>query len=496
MPGEAEVGGMDRRRYLALFLTVLVVALVVRVWHLAGKSLWLDEIMSLIFARLSLVEIMTNTEEFNPPLYYALLHFWIKVFGSTEAALRSLSVILGFLAVALTGWVGRVIGGRRLSLLAMTMAALSPMLVELSQWTRTYSLYLFFSMASFGCLLMWVRKGRAGTRWAVGYVLSTALMSYGHNYWVFNIVAQQGYAWWQIFRGRIPWRRWLLMSGGVLLLAAPWMLVLIAQAAKLQREGFWIETAGPGKLVTTVSGFLIRGKRWSMPAGLSLLVMASVGLAAGLRRNGDKAAGGEEYGPDPGGDSLLLALWLLCPLVIPWVISLAATPIFHAKYTVAAAPALFMLVSRGLLSLPGRFLRWMLILVLILTAGASLKRSYSWQMEDWRSAAAAIGERSRPDDHLLVGPFYVIPVLEYYYRGPLEAVPLELDLLQQRSESLERLTREGAVKGRRVWVVFRGGPAAAASLLRKLEGDHPDLRLAGKRRFGDLVNAALFLPRE
>jgi uncharacterized membrane protein len=59
-----------------------------------GEGLWRDETFSLLLAERSLSDIINLTvRDFNPPLYYFILHFWIGLFGTSEIALRSLSVL-------------------------------------------------------------------------------------------------------------------------------------------------------------------------------------------------------------------------------------------------------------------------------------------------------------------------------------------------------------------------------------------------------------------
>jgi len=80
-------------------LLILGTALVLRCAFLSKEGLWLDEISSWWFA--SELGRALTAERTNPPLYYTTLHFWIGWFGTSEAALRSLSVVPGVLSVGL-----------------------------------------------------------------------------------------------------------------------------------------------------------------------------------------------------------------------------------------------------------------------------------------------------------------------------------------------------------------------------------------------------------
>jgi len=59
-----------------------------------AQSLWRDEAFSYFLAKKNILEIIfLSAKDYNPPLYYILLHFWMKIFGSSEIALRSLSLV-------------------------------------------------------------------------------------------------------------------------------------------------------------------------------------------------------------------------------------------------------------------------------------------------------------------------------------------------------------------------------------------------------------------
>ncbi|MCJ7826492.1 hypothetical protein MUP56_02660, partial [Patescibacteria group bacterium] len=56
------------------------------------QSFWRDEAFSVLLAQQPLSVIFQKTSV-EPPIYYMLLHFWIKFFGTSEIAARSLSFI-------------------------------------------------------------------------------------------------------------------------------------------------------------------------------------------------------------------------------------------------------------------------------------------------------------------------------------------------------------------------------------------------------------------
>ncbi|PIW73452.1 hypothetical protein CO005_01355, partial [Candidatus Roizmanbacteria bacterium CG_4_8_14_3_um_filter_34_9] len=53
------------------------------------QPFWRDEAFSYFMAKKNIFEMLLLTaKDFNPPLYYFILHFWMNIFGSSEIALR------------------------------------------------------------------------------------------------------------------------------------------------------------------------------------------------------------------------------------------------------------------------------------------------------------------------------------------------------------------------------------------------------------------------
>ncbi len=468
------LGTLIRHRDRLITGTILLVALALRLWQLGAKSLWLDEASSWVFARQPLGQILMNVQEPNPPLYYALLHGWIALFGQSETALRMLSVLFGTLAVWLTYWVGRQLGGKPLGWIAMSLMAVMPMPIDYSQMARTYTLFLAASLGSFGCLLAW--EATRARRWAVGYVAASIAMCYAHNYWVFNLAAQQLYMAWRIAGRQVPLRAWLRLSAGVLAGIAPWLTALVAQTLRAQQVGLMIPRPGLTELVEIPLRF---ATPWGIPqAAWAYLLLAVLGLALCIRR---RTADG------------LLLLWLVCPIVLPFVASLIGTPMLRLRYAIAALPALYLLMGRGVLVLPGRLSRAAVVTVLLALPVLGLQGYYGWEREDWRTLAAEMERLVKPDDILVVSSTRPDPMM-YYYKGPVpftvpfETIPPAADTDRRAMQQLhDRI--DGLITGRnkrvRVWVAVRLGFGRdfRPVITDALQDRYPGLRRIYKRRF-------------
>lgn len=112
------------------------------------QSLWRDEAFSILAAKESLPFIFTKLG-FEPPVYYTMLHFWIKIFGTSELAARSLSFIgLLFATIIIIEWADRIYKKHWLAWYVPLFFFLNPMLLYYAFEVRTYGWFIFFAAAT------------------------------------------------------------------------------------------------------------------------------------------------------------------------------------------------------------------------------------------------------------------------------------------------------------------------------------------------------------
>ena len=147
--GVAVASGVWPSHRVPLALSVLVLLFIgfaLRIYRIAYQSVWWDEAYSLyvaqdgVTAMLGLPRGATQIHWDQPPLYYGLLSLWVRLVGSSEFALRSLSLFFGVLVLAAVYRIARTCFDRTTALTAMSIAVLSPTYVVYSQEVRVYAL--------------------------------------------------------------------------------------------------------------------------------------------------------------------------------------------------------------------------------------------------------------------------------------------------------------------------------------------------------------------
>src|SRR3954451_1053639 len=164
---------MQRRltAWQPLLGAIVAAGAVLRFATLSTQSFWLDEAIAINSARLDLggmTDPLARTEG-NPPFYFLLLDGWMRVFGDSEAAVRSLSALIGTATIVLAFEIGRRLATVRVGIVLAALVAVNPLLVWFSQEARPYALLVLLSGASFLFFAESLERpsGRRLAAWAV-----------------------------------------------------------------------------------------------------------------------------------------------------------------------------------------------------------------------------------------------------------------------------------------------------------------------------------------
>lgn len=404
------------RRPGAVLGGILVLAALLRVPTLGEQSFWFDETVTAQLVDQGVGGVLAQVEasESTPPLYYLLAWAWSNALGTGEAALRSLSALLGIATVAVAWLLGRRLAGtgahgtgQRAAALAALLTATSPLLVWFSQEARAYALLAFLGALS-ALLALRAREEPSASRLAAWTVVC-ALALATHYFAAFLIAAEA--AWLLVVVGA---RRPALVAVGGVGLAA----LALAPLALAQRQRDLADFIGDQPLSTRAAQipkqFLVG---YDAPAELVATVLALALAGAGavlLLARGD--------GPQRRG-ALLAGGAGAAAVLVPLVLAVVGVDHFLTRNTLAALPVLLVALGvafaargaprAGLALACGLAALWIAIVI-----GVALEPRF--QREDWRGAAAALGAPA--DRAVVVTPASgVVPLV--YYRPALGPMP-------------------------------------------------------------------------
>jgi len=338
---------------ILLLLFTLLLAFTLRFHSLDAQSLWNDEGTSVAVAQRDLATITRDAaHDIHPPLYYWLLHGWLRLVGSGEAAVRSLSALLGVALVALIYPLGRWLGGRWLGLTAALLAALNPFQVYYSQEAR---MYILLALLATGMMLALIRlTERPSVLAFTALVLLEAAGFYSHYSFLFvALAANLGYALWLALsrrQGTVGRRagQWLLSQAAVALLYLPWLPVALRQIATWPRpaEGLAATTPWTGMLAEAWRWLVLGPTSGAGPVISVALVAAALATAFGALSLAKGWLGRPILQARWGAG--LLVLWAGLPLLLMLLLGLYREA--YLKFLLAASPPVLVLLAGGLLS--------------------------------------------------------------------------------------------------------------------------------------------------
>lgn len=409
MPRPDEAAGAAQRSAgrgttwaLAAFATLLSA---LGSWH---PSLWSDEAATISAAQRGYGDLLRMVDHIDAVhgTYYALMHPWVALVGTSPLGLRLPSALAVGAAVAGVHVLAGRLAGPRVALLAALATALLPRVTWAGVEARPFALAMALGVWATVLLESAVRRGGAA-RWT-GYAvllglgaainMYVALLGVAH---ALTLVA---------LRERRVLRPLLLAGVGAAAIVSPVLALAAGQSGQLgvQRRGplglardvlvdqwFLGETPTP----TTASGasgvdLLDPTTLWKPAAVVLALVGWSLVVTAVVRRRRHPA----------------LVAWALPWLVLPPLVVLAASvaspDLYNSRYFAICAPALALLVGAALADLRTRTAVAAATALVVLAAPVyvSQRTVTAKSGADWSMVATELQGRTHPGDAVYFGP--------------------------------------------------------------------------------------------
>jgi len=261
----------------SLVILLLLLGLFFRVANLDRKVYWVDEVATSIrvagYTRTEIISEVTSGKILHPqdllnyqkltpqrgfqetlqaltnspehaPLYFLMVRAWAMVFGSSAAAMRSLSVIFSLIALPCLYWLTlELFQSRFAASLALSLAAISPFFVAYAQEARPYSLWLVAILLSSLSLLRAVRLNKR-----LGWMFYTLSLVFGFYTSLLSIWVAVGHGIWVMIIGRSlrdshkgsQIRNFAIALTGAFLAFTPWLWVISQHWQRLQDNTTWM----------------------------------------------------------------------------------------------------------------------------------------------------------------------------------------------------------------------------------------------------------------
>jgi mannosyltransferase len=366
---------------------LVAIAAVIRIVVINDQSFWQDEALTAYEAQLPLGAMIKTVVhvETTPPLYFLVIWVWAHLFGTSDVALRSVSMLAGVALVPVAYISGRDLVSPRAGVVAAALITVNPFLIWYSQEARTYMLLALLCGLSF----MWFVRARVEpTRrnvawWAV--CSSLALMT---HFFAGFLVAPE--ALWLLWSSRTR-----LVGAAVAVTAAVQVAMLpfalidtghgvgwIAQAARLTRFSQAVAEWGVSIMYRRAT------LDQSLLGGAAVLVLAALLITIGGDR---RTRSGAAVAAAVGG-----FVWV-APLVLGIVSP--SHDYFLSRNVIPAVVPLAVVLGAACVAPRARLLGGALAVVLMAMfsyATIQVQTHPYLERPDWRSVARALGPATVP----------------------------------------------------------------------------------------------------
>ena len=393
----------QRQRTLAVCAALVLLAFALRVAGMQRQDLWGDEAFSVRFSAQALPQIVRPGVETHPPLYHALLHYWMAAAGDRPLAVRFLSVLSGTLLVATCCNLGRRFSPRPVGITTAAVASVSAFGIYYSQEVRMDALAaLLCALATLLVLRLHARPRHTGRLWA--WLLAATLALFTHYYcalvWLAHLLLLAA-------KRSTRSRLWLGILPGAAL--AVWVLAqraFLGERAALRWQAW--EWAGSRAIWLDAPRALLAGatlppaQAWPAYGLLALAIWGAWRTRHTTQR--------------------WLALCVLLPLLGAWLLA-PVMPFFNERFLIVALPALWVLLASGVQAAPRGLRPALLAAVLLINLLGLYHYHYNtaFAKGGYGRLLATVRAQAQAGDGLLLAHSAQSALYEYY--GPV-ALPL------------------------------------------------------------------------
>jgi uncharacterized membrane protein len=333
---------------IALAIAAVAAGLLFRFW--TTSHLWLDEALTVNIAKLPIRDIPNALRrDGHPPLYYFLLHFWMRAFGDSDFEVRALSGLFAVATLPLAWVAGKLAGGRRVAVVTVAFFALSPFAVRYATEARMYSMVMVLVLIGYILVVKALVQPRLIL--LIGIAIDVGLLVLSH-YWAVWLIAAVVlvllFRAWRNHEARSATVRVLIAAviGGLALV--PWLPVMAYQSAHTGTP--WAAPVRPVTIVTNaLADFGGGGYGEAVFMGMALLLLFVLGLC-GVAAGGTRVSLDFKSVPGVRREAAIVAL----TIAIASVVGYATHTTFASRYASAVLPLFILVCAYGLTRIESR----------------------------------------------------------------------------------------------------------------------------------------------
>jgi mannosyltransferase len=372
--------------FILVFIPVVVLILVT-ILHM-GVGYDEDEVFNVTVSQsLSGLFHMFHMYENNMSLYQVLLHFWMKVFGSSEVATRSLSLLFAVLTIPVFFQLERNWLNKTSAFFGALLLAVSQLFVFFSIQERGYSLMVLSVTVSTLLFVKLIQKPEIRT--AILYGLSLGIGAYAH-YFAVLIIPVHGLT--LLLTPKYLSKKYIKLYMVAAVVAAVTVSPLILFPPQNKSQIDWILRPGLRELWYAYSAIF--------SSGFVIVFLAVSFLIIGLGYW--KKPFPYDYFPEKLG-----LLWALAPVMMIYLFSRFIKPIFVPFYFSWTTPGVALLIVFVINYLgKNNFIKFASLIFLLGIFTWKNTLLFKTKGSGFRDAAGYLNTQIKPGETVMVYPYF------------------------------------------------------------------------------------------
>lgn len=375
---------------------ILLLSFYLRIHNLGSLDFWGDEGLSVSIARQeSFSQFITKMfYTGQQPLYHLILRIWISLFGSSEFVVRLPNIFIGLATIYTLYKFCSTFFDKNTGIICALLTGLSAFHLNFSQEARPYNLMCLLSILSFYYFLQ-ITKEYSKPKMAY-YVLSSTLLIYTHTQGIFILLAQNLYFFTLLILRdttlKIKIKTWFLLMFLIVFLFSPWIYFLTVQLIHCKSSHLgWLEEPSLFQFYITFKNYFCGSE--------TLFAILAISLLISLIKLKDTKL---KYS---------ILLWLLIPVIIPYIVSKLLFPIFHYRYELIATVPFYILTSYGINSM-NKYFKIPIIIAISFLLFCNINkfytthRDYLYRTFQWKESVKYIEQYAYKSDLILVYPYF------------------------------------------------------------------------------------------
>ncbi len=210
----------NNKRIFFVFVSIIILGFILRLYNLGSPSLWLDELGVKRIIMLPFSEVVKSAHLTGfPPLYYVGMHFWVKIFGTSEFSLRFPSLTFSVISIIFIFKLSKELFNERIALISAFLLSIWPYSINYAQEAKPYAMIWLLGILSFLFFLRFIRDNKIIDLF---FYIFITLVSIYSMYLSFIYIAIQNIIF-PFFYDKKSYKRWFLGQAAIILLFLPWI---------------------------------------------------------------------------------------------------------------------------------------------------------------------------------------------------------------------------------------------------------------------------------